>query len=100
MRTLEGLFKLFLILLFSYVAVTVLANIFVPQMAPMLNWIYLMVWQIFREFFLEDTVRTVIIAAVVLLLFGSMSYKKENAIIGLIGAIVGLLILFTGLGGK
>ena len=100
MRTLEGLFKSILVLILSYIVVTVLANIFVPQMAPMFNWIYLIMWQIFREFLLEDTIRTIIIAVVVAILFGSISYKKESAIIGFIGAVVELFILFAGFGGK
>lgn len=100
MRTLEGLFKSLLILILSYIVVTILANVFVPQMAPMFNWIYLIMWQIFREFFLEDTIRTIIIAVVVAILFGSISYKKESAIIGFIGAVVELFILFAGFGGK
>ena len=93
MRTLEGLFKSLLVLVLSYVFLTVLANIFVPQMAPMFNWIYLMVWEAFKAFFAEDVLKTIIIAAFVAIIFGSISYKKENTIIGLIGGIVDLIIL-------
>lgn len=100
MRTLEGLFKSLLVLVLSYVFLTVLANIFVPQMAPMFNWIYLMVWEAFKAFFAEDVLKAIIIAAFVAIIFGSISYKKENTIIGLIGGIVDLIILFAGFGGE
>lgn len=100
MRTLEGLLKSVLVLALSYVLLTVLANIFVPQLAPMFNWIYLMMWQVFKAFFAEDVLKTVIIAIFVAIVFGSVSYKKENALIGLIGGIIDLIILFAGFGGR
>ena len=100
MRTLGGLFKSLLVLLLSYLVLTVMANIFVPQLAPMFNWIYLMMWEVFKAFFAEDVLKTIIIATFVAIIFGSISYKKENAIIGLIGAIIDLIILYAGFGGK
>ena len=94
------MFKSLLAFVLAYVILTILANLFVPQLAPVFNWLYLSLWQIFKAFFAEDVLRTVIIAIFVTIIFGSISYKKENAIIGLIGAVLDIVILFAGFGGK
>ena len=59
-----------------------------------------MMWEVFKAFFAEDVLKTIIIATFVAIIFGSISYKKENAIIGLIGVIIDMIILFAGFGGR
>jgi len=100
MRTLESIFKTILALIISYIVLTICANLFIPQLAPVFNWIYLMMWQVFKAFFAEDVLKTVLIALFVAIVFGSISYKKENAIIGLIGIVIDIIILFAGFGGE
>lgn len=100
MRTLKGIAIGFVSLILAYVLLEVLSFIFVPEMAPAFNGIFGIMWQVFKAFFAEDILKTIIVAALVAIVFGSISYKKENAIIRLIGGILDLIILFAGFGGK
>ncbi len=100
MRTLKSIVIGFVSVILAYVLLEILSLIFVPEMAPAFTGIFGIMWQVFKAFFAEDILRTIIIAILVTVIFGSISYKKENAIIGLIGGILDLIILFTGFGGR
>ena len=100
MRTLKGIVVGFISVILAYALLEILSLIFIPEMAPAFTGIFGIMWQVFKAFFAEDVLRTVIIAIFVTIIFGSISYKKENAIIGLIGAVLDIVILFAGFGGK
>ena len=100
MRTLKGIVIGFVSVILAYVLLEILSLIIVPEMAPAFTGIFGILWQVFKAFFAEDVLRTIIIAIFVAVIFGSISYKKEYAIIELIGGLIDIVILFAGLGGK
>ena len=100
MKTIKGIISGLLSIVLAFIILIVLSSIIMPETTPMFTGIAGLFWQVFKAFFAEDIIRTLIIAAVVAMLFGSISYKQESIIVALIGAVIDIVILFAGFGGK
>ena len=98
MKIINNIMRTVMAAVIVYVLFNIFALIFAPDLLPGITGAFSIYWIIFKNFFAEDMLRTVLIALFVAGVFGTISYKEENLWIGLIGGIIDLVVLFAGLG--
>lgn len=98
MRFLKNILSTIIAVVLVYFLFSIFALLFAPELLPGISGTFTVYWIIFKNFFAEDLLRTILIAIFVAVVFGTISYKAEKFWIGLIGGVIDIIILFAGLG--
>ena len=96
MNTLQNLFKTVAAFIIMYMILVGGCLLFAPNLVPAVAGTFSVYLIIFKAFFAKDVLRTVLIALGVIVLFGAVSARTENLLIGIIGVIIDVFVLCAG----
>ncbi len=68
--------------------------LFAPRLVSGVTLTFNTIVAILKAFFIKDIIKTIIIAIVVAFVFGTISIKKEKAMIAFIGLLIEIIILW------